>query len=31
VSHRGLIMVGGMEKGQQVTSKVTVVKPVHWK
>ncbi len=26
VTHRGLIMVGGMEKGQQVTSKVTVVK-----
>ncbi len=31
VSHRGLIMVGGMEKGQQVTPKVTVVKPAHWK
>lgn len=27
VTPRGLIMVGGMEKGQQVTSKVTVVKP----
>jgi N-acetylneuraminic acid mutarotase len=27
VTHRGLIMVGGMEKGQQVTSKVTIVKP----
>ena len=27
VTHRGLVMVGGMEKGQQVTSKVTVVKP----
>jgi hypothetical protein len=27
VTHRGLIMVGGMEKGQQVTAKVTVVKP----
>jgi len=27
VTHRGLVMVGGMEKGQQVTAKVTVVKP----
>jgi hypothetical protein len=27
VTHRGLIMVGGMEKGQQVTAKVTVVEP----
>jgi N-acetylneuraminic acid mutarotase len=27
VTHRGLILVGGMEKGQQVTAKVTVVKP----
>ncbi len=26
VSARGLVMVGGMEKGQQVTAKVTVVK-----
>ena len=26
VTHRGLVIVGGMEKGQQVTSKVTVVK-----
>jgi hypothetical protein len=26
VSHRGLIMVGGMEKGQKVTANVTVVK-----
>jgi Kelch motif len=26
VTHRGLIVVGGMEKGQQVTPKVTVVK-----
>ncbi len=26
VTQRGLVMVGGMEKGQQVTSKVTVVK-----
>jgi Kelch motif len=31
VTHRGLVIVGGMEKGQQVTSKVTVVKPAHWK
>jgi len=30
VSRHGLIMVGGMEKGQQVTPKVTVVKPAHW-
>jgi hypothetical protein len=27
VTHRGLVFVGGMEKGQQVTAKVTVVKP----
>ena len=27
VTRHGLIMVGGMEKGQQVTAKVTVVKP----
>ena len=27
VTHRGLIMVGGMEKGQQVTPKVVIVKP----
>ena len=26
VTHTGLVMVGGMEKGQQVTKKVTVVK-----
>jgi len=26
VTHRGLILVGGMEKGQQVTPKVTIVK-----
>ena len=26
VTHRGLLIVGGMEKGQKVTSKVTVVK-----
>ncbi len=26
VTHRGLIIVGGMEEGQQVTAKVTVVK-----
>lgn len=30
-THRGLLMVGGMEKGQQVTSKVTVVKPKYWR
>jgi hypothetical protein len=28
VTRRGLIVVGGMEKGQQVTAKVTVIKPV---
>ena len=28
VTRRGLIVVGGMEKGQQMTSKVTVIKPV---
>jgi N-acetylneuraminic acid mutarotase len=27
VTREGLVMVGGMEKGQQVTSKVTIVKP----
>jgi len=27
VTRRGLVLVGGMEKGQQVTAKVTVVKP----
>jgi hypothetical protein len=26
VTHHGLVLVGGMEKGQQVTAKVTVVK-----
>jgi hypothetical protein len=26
VTHRGLILVGGMEKGQQVTPKVAIVK-----
>jgi N-acetylneuraminic acid mutarotase len=26
VTHRGLLLIGGMEKGQQVTAKVTVVK-----
>ena len=31
VTHKGLVIVGGMEKGQQVTSKVTVVKPGRWK
>jgi N-acetylneuraminic acid mutarotase len=31
VTRRGLVIVGGMEKGQQVTSKVTVVKPARWK
>ena len=31
VTRRGLVMVGGMEKGQQVTSKVTVVKPARGK
>ena len=31
VTHRGLIIVGGMEKGQQVTAKVTVVKPARGK
>jgi N-acetylneuraminic acid mutarotase len=28
VAHRGLLVVGGMEKGQKVTAKVTVVKGV---
>ncbi len=27
VTHRGLVIVGGMENGQQVTARVTVVKP----
>ena len=27
VTHRGLLMIGGMGKGQQVTGRVTVVKP----
>jgi N-acetylneuraminic acid mutarotase len=27
VTHRGLVLVGGMEKGQAVTAKVTIVKP----
>jgi len=27
VTHRGIVIVGGMEKGQQVTAKVTVVRP----
>jgi N-acetylneuraminic acid mutarotase len=31
VTHRGLVIAGGMEKGQQVTAKVTVVKPAHGK
>ncbi len=31
VTHRGLVIVGGMEKGQQVTAKVTVVRPAGWK
>ena len=31
VTHRGLVIVGGMEKGQQVTAKVTVVKPARRK
>jgi N-acetylneuraminic acid mutarotase len=31
VTRRGLVIVGGMEKGQQVTARVTVVKPVHGK
>jgi len=31
VTHRGLVIVGGMEKGQQVTAKVTVVKPAQRK
>ena len=26
VTHRGLVIIGGMEKGQQVTAKVTIVK-----
>jgi len=31
VTRRGLLMVGGMEQGQQVTAKVTVVKLGRWK
>ena len=31
VTRSGLVMVGGMEKGQQVTAKVTVVEPVRRK
>ncbi len=31
ITHRGMVIVGGMEKGQQVTAKVTVVKPVYRK
>src|SRR6202051_2842426 len=31
VTHRGLVIVGGMEKGQQVTPKVAVVKPTRRK
>jgi hypothetical protein len=31
VTRRGLVIVGGMEKGQQVTARVAVVKPVHGK
>ena len=31
ITHRGLVIVGGMEKGQQVTAKVTVVKPARGK
>jgi N-acetylneuraminic acid mutarotase len=31
VSRRGLVIVGGMEKGQQVTAKARVIKPTHWK
>jgi len=31
VTQHGLVMVGGMEKGQKVTSKVTVVKAGSWK
>ncbi len=31
VTHSGLVVVGGMEKGQQVTAKVTVVKPARGK
>jgi hypothetical protein len=30
-THRGLVVVGGMEKGQQVTAKVTVIRPARWK
>jgi len=29
--HHGLVIVGGMEKGQQVTAKVTAVNPGRWK
>jgi hypothetical protein len=31
VTRNGLVIVGGMEPGQQVTAKVTVVKPDGWK
>ncbi|MGA3090445.1 MAG: kelch repeat-containing protein [Terriglobales bacterium] len=31
VARQGLLVVGGMEKGQQVTDKVRVIKPDHWK
>ena len=31
VTRRGLVIVGGMEKGQQVTAKVTIVKTVYRK
>lgn len=30
-TQRGLVLVGGMEKGQQVTAKVRVLPPTHWK
>jgi Kelch motif len=31
VTHRGLVIVGGMEKGQQVIAKVTLIKSARWK
>jgi hypothetical protein len=31
MTRRGLVIVGGMEKGQQVTARVAVVKPSHGK
>jgi hypothetical protein len=31
VGHRGLIIAGGMAKGQQVTPKLAVIKPARWK